>query len=210
MSTDLAAEEARAERLEAAVLRLASLRDEVLALLVHDVRTPLGVVLGNCELLLEELAGPLTDKQRRLLDAIQRQAGNLEGAVEGLRVAALEVDPTGQPQEAPSVLRRLQGRPGARVRLGAPLGPNLGPYAASEALLAAQVILEGLGMQVLTGRPAELVIPLDGEAAASLGRIRTELDALRPRIRGVRRAVEYIVELDDALLPGQMNVGVTG
>ncbi len=38
---------------------------------VHDVRGPLAVVLGQAELLLEEVCGPLTDKQRYALLKIQ-------------------------------------------------------------------------------------------------------------------------------------------
>ena len=38
---------------------------------MHDVRGPLAVVLGQAELLLEEVYGPLTDKQRYALLKIQ-------------------------------------------------------------------------------------------------------------------------------------------
>ena len=39
---------------------------------VHDVRGPLAVVLGQTEMLLEEAYGPLTEKQRTVLLTIQR------------------------------------------------------------------------------------------------------------------------------------------
>jgi signal transduction histidine kinase len=39
--------------------------------LSHDVRTPLGVILGFTDLLLDEAGGPLTDEQRQLLDHVR-------------------------------------------------------------------------------------------------------------------------------------------
>ena len=39
--------------------------------LSHDVRTPLGVMLGFTDLLLDGAGGPLTDEQRRLLDHVR-------------------------------------------------------------------------------------------------------------------------------------------
>jgi two-component system cell cycle sensor histidine kinase PleC len=38
--------------------------------LSHDVRTPLGVMLGFTDLLLDGAGGPLTDEQRQLLDHV--------------------------------------------------------------------------------------------------------------------------------------------
>ena len=40
----------------------------------HDVRSPLAVVLGQCELLLLDAAGPLTPKQVEAVERIERQA----------------------------------------------------------------------------------------------------------------------------------------
>ena len=58
----------------------------------HDLRTPLAVILGRCELLLDEtLSGRLTEVQVRSLETIQRQAermiamlDELASMVEGL------------------------------------------------------------------------------------------------------------------------------
>jgi signal transduction histidine kinase len=49
--------------------------DERLAqLLRHDLRSPLAVILGRCELLNAGTGGPLTEAQTRSVDAIARAA----------------------------------------------------------------------------------------------------------------------------------------
>ena len=190
-------------------MRLASLREHVLGLLVHDVRTPLGVILGNAELLLEELAGPLTPKQLRLLGAIQRQAAALEEATESLRQAALATDPIGLPDEPESARRRASGRRVLRIRPGT-LPPSLGPTAAQEALLAAHAALGGSGIRTLSGVPGALLVPVSGDLEAFRAQVEAELGELRPRIRGVRRELSYIIDLDGQAPPGQMIDGATG
>lgn len=47
--------------------------------LVHDVRTPLGVIVGYANLLASGEPGPLTGKQTRMLIRIQAAAAQLEG-----------------------------------------------------------------------------------------------------------------------------------
>jgi signal transduction histidine kinase len=50
-------------------------RDEDLGRIIrHDVRSPLAVVLGQCELLLLGAAGPLTPAQADAVERIERQA----------------------------------------------------------------------------------------------------------------------------------------
>ncbi|GEM_PF-4675162 len=203
----LAAEEARAERLEAAVLRLAGLREHLLTQLVHDVRTPLSVLLGNTELLLEELAGPLTAKQRKMLSAVQRQAQLLADAADGLRTAALETDPVGAPCEPASVDRRLASlrRPALRIAIdGASWPEGLPRRAMEEALQAVQALLAGEGTCVLAGRPRVLLVPVDGDIDAACLALQTRLDTHRPRVRGVRRSVRFVVALDDDDAPGNV------
>ena len=57
---------------------MSSARDlELRRLLRHDVRTPLAVILGRCELLEAELQGPLSPEQRVAIEAIRRNAERL-------------------------------------------------------------------------------------------------------------------------------------
>lgn len=62
------------------LLRVAPDRDRSAALrrlVRHDIRSPLAVILGQCEILSLGLGGPLTDKQRKSLDAVERKATEL-------------------------------------------------------------------------------------------------------------------------------------
>lgn len=59
------------------VERANRLKSEFLASMSHELRTPLNTILGFSELLAEESAGALNDKQKRFLTHIQRDAGHL-------------------------------------------------------------------------------------------------------------------------------------
>ncbi len=59
------------------VERANRLKSEFLASMSHELRTPLNTILGFSELLSEESAGPLNEKQKRFLNHIQRDAGHL-------------------------------------------------------------------------------------------------------------------------------------
>jgi signal transduction histidine kinase len=55
---------------------------EALAGFSHDMRTPLQAVNGYTQLLLEQIAGPLTDKQQEYLQRIQQAQDRLNGLVD--------------------------------------------------------------------------------------------------------------------------------
>ncbi|MFT4621990.1 MAG: signal transduction histidine kinase [Myxococcota bacterium] len=57
-------------------------RREIRRVLRHDVRTPLAVILGRCELLAAELQGPMTAEQHTAVDAIRRNADRLAGLLD--------------------------------------------------------------------------------------------------------------------------------
>ena len=48
-----------------------------IALAVHEFRTPVGVVSGYLRMLLREQGGPLTEKQRKMLEEVERSCGRL-------------------------------------------------------------------------------------------------------------------------------------
>lgn len=50
----------------------------------HDLRTPLAVIIGRCEMLEAEAYGGLTDGQRRSVEAISRNAQRLVEELEHL------------------------------------------------------------------------------------------------------------------------------
>lgn len=52
-----------------------------ISLAVHELRTPVTVVSGYLRMLLREQAGPLNDKQRKMLEEAERSCGRLGGLV---------------------------------------------------------------------------------------------------------------------------------
>ncbi|MGI0485523.1 response regulator [Pantanalinema rosaneae CENA516] len=61
----------------AELARAARLKDEFLANMSHELRTPLNSILGLSELLLEEVYGSLTDRQRQFLQTIEQSGEHL-------------------------------------------------------------------------------------------------------------------------------------
>lgn len=57
-------------------------RDELLAVVSHEIRTPITVIGGYLRLLLSGDAGPLTDEQRRFLEESRRSVIRLDAFVE--------------------------------------------------------------------------------------------------------------------------------
>ncbi|HEY9661883.1 MAG TPA: response regulator, partial [Allocoleopsis sp.] len=61
----------------AELARAARLKDEFLANMSHELRTPLNSILGLSEVLLEEVFGSLTDRQRQFLQTIEQSGEHL-------------------------------------------------------------------------------------------------------------------------------------
>ncbi len=53
----------------------------LLALAVHEFRTPITVVAGYLRMVLKERAGPISDQQRKLLEEAEKSCGRLSGLV---------------------------------------------------------------------------------------------------------------------------------
>ena len=54
-----------------------SAKDRALAPLAHDIRTPLGAIHGYCEILQEEIYGPVNDRQRETLGRVRMSGRHL-------------------------------------------------------------------------------------------------------------------------------------
>lgn len=64
---------------------------ELLSVMVHDVRTPMTVVAGYVDMLLKERFGPLTDKQRHILEEVQKACARVHGLLkEGSELTSIE------------------------------------------------------------------------------------------------------------------------
>ncbi|MBD2441365.1 response regulator [Nostoc sp. FACHB-110] len=61
----------------AELARAARLKDEFMANMSHELRTPLNSILGISELLLEEVFGSLTDRQRQFLQTVEHSGRHL-------------------------------------------------------------------------------------------------------------------------------------
>jgi signal transduction histidine kinase len=61
--------------------RLNQLKSEFMASVSHELRTPLHTIIGFAELLSEESAGPLNEKQRRFVGHIQTDSEHLLGLI---------------------------------------------------------------------------------------------------------------------------------
>src|SRR5262249_18341456 len=74
---DLASANSELELRNREVERANRLKSDFLASMSHELRTPLHTVIGFAELLGEETAGPLSDRQKRFVDHIHRDSLHL-------------------------------------------------------------------------------------------------------------------------------------
>jgi signal transduction histidine kinase len=59
-------------------------KDRALNTLAHDIRSPLGAINGYCDLLTDELLGPVTDKQRDALGRVRMSGKHLLSLLENV------------------------------------------------------------------------------------------------------------------------------
>lgn len=111
------------------------LKSAFLATMSHELRTPLNSIIGFTGILLQELAGPLTDEQRKQLGMVQSSARHLLGLINDLldiskieagqmTVHREEFDVRGLLQRAVESIRPLAE--GKGLRLEARIADDLG------------------------------------------------------------------------------------
>ncbi len=71
-------------RLTSTVDRLSEVRDDFLAVLSHDLRSPLSIIQGNCQILAEGLVGEVNPRQVKTVATISRQSNRMTEMVEDL------------------------------------------------------------------------------------------------------------------------------
>lgn len=98
MAAAIQARDAELARVNAALQKANRVKDEFSAAMSHELKTPLHAIRAYAQLLLEGIDGPLTDGQRRDLEAILAAGDHLLHLIEGiLRYSALEAGAV-QPQ----------------------------------------------------------------------------------------------------------------
>ena len=84
-------------------------KDRALSTLAHDIRAPLGAIKGYCELMEEELYGPVTDRQRDALGRVRMSARHLlsllDNVLDMARLNAGIVGVTAEPVRLKDVAR---------------------------------------------------------------------------------------------------------
>jgi signal transduction histidine kinase len=70
------------------LLEADKLKDEFVALISHDLRTPLTSIMGYVELALEDVGGPLDDERRAYLEVVSRSSDRLLRLVDDLLFVA--------------------------------------------------------------------------------------------------------------------------
>jgi len=100
MAARMAEHAAELQAANAQLLGLAKAKDEFLASMSHELRTPLNAILMLTEIMADEMAGPLTPRQRDYLSTIQEGGAHLLHLINDildlskLEAGKLEVDPT--------------------------------------------------------------------------------------------------------------------
>lgn len=114
-----------AESLEAKIAELAEkkkveevsdLKSHFISMVSHDLKTPLASIKGAAENILEELAGPVSDRQRAYLEMILRSSDNLQQMIANLldlsRIESghmtLDIEAVDLKRETEHILRFLQ------------------------------------------------------------------------------------------------------
>ena len=114
-------------RLLEEVRTASALKSEFVGAVSHELRSPLNIVLGYLEMLLDEALGPLTDEQRDALRRTDMQAATLLEMIEALldlnRIEAGKLPVESVPVSLPSLLQdvcepmgRNVARPGVELR----------------------------------------------------------------------------------------------
>lgn len=111
-----------------AIERTVAAKDNALAMLGHDVRTPLSAVMGYLQLLELEMFGPLTPRQREVLGHMRTGVSHLQALVENVhemtraRAGALSIESRSVTaahvvEEAAFILRPASEARGVRIRI---------------------------------------------------------------------------------------------
>ncbi|MDD3641958.1 MAG: ATP-binding protein [Candidatus Krumholzibacteria bacterium] len=98
------------------VEEVSALKSRFISMVSHDLKTPLSSIRGAAENILEEVAGPVTSRQRTYLEMILRSSGDLQKMITDLldlsRIESgrldLDIEPLDMRHEAEDLLRSIR------------------------------------------------------------------------------------------------------
>lgn len=132
-----------------------SAKDRALATLAHDIRSPLGAIKGYCELLEEEIYGPVNDRQREVLGRVRMSGRHLLSLLDNVMdmarlnagIVRVESERVGLAQVAREALHMLI--PAADAKLQAlQLGESADVTVTADAARVRQVLVNLIGNAV--------------------------------------------------------------
>lgn len=167
------------QKARAAAEEMSRAKSRFLAVLSHEVRTPLNAIMGFAELLREELAGPITDTQRDHLVKMDASVRHLlELTDEVLNLSRIEA---GQVELRPSL---VDGADLARKVIGL-----VQPQARSRGLdLVAVIPEEPLPLRTDPGRVRQILLNLLSNALKF-----TDVGHVRLQVRADDGAIQFAV-----------------
>lgn len=152
-------------------------RDEFMATMTHELRSPLHAILGLSEAVLDEIYGPLTVDQKKSLTTIHSSARHLQGLIEDVldlsRLQAgkvqLEIAPLDPVRSARAVVDLVRANAArARVELAVEVEDGLQPLPTNQRRLH-QILVNLLQNAIKFSPPqstVRLVVSRDAERAA--------------------------------------------
>lgn len=166
-------------RMNADLLRATRLKDEFLAGMSHEVRTPLTAIIGLNDLLRAQMIGPLSDEQIRMLDQIDAAGRHLLAMINDfLEIARIEA---GRLELSPTVVsvrslcetslrmvKELALR--KRISINLQIAPNVLAMRADERRLSQALI--NLLSNAVKFTPPDGAIGLDVQGDAEAGQLR--------------------------------------
>jgi sigma-B regulation protein RsbU (phosphoserine phosphatase) len=137
-----------------------SAKDRALATLAHDIRSPLGAIQGYCELLEDEVYGPVSDRQREVLGRVRMSGRHLLSLLDNVMdmarlnagIVRVESQPVGLAEVAREAVHMLI--PAADAKLQAlQLGEAADVTVTADAARVRQVLVNLIGNAVKFAPP---------------------------------------------------------
>jgi signal transduction histidine kinase len=160
------------------LLRFEELRNNLVATVAHEFRTPLTSLRMAIHLMIEQRVGPLTEKQADLVYAAREDCERLQGTVDELldlsRIQAGRMELRTQPTEIETMVRRafepLRGAAEQRgVELRCDVVPGLGHVAADPERI--QLVLANLLANAIRHSPSGESVVVRADVAGARARI---------------------------------------